>query len=73
VFRIRIGFKADPNIGFYLNADPESQISIRIHADFVPDPNLAVTLKDKREQNLLAACNGYKNYIGLSTKPFFKR
>ncbi len=36
VFRIRIGFNADPDPAFYLNADPDPDPGSQTNAD--PDP-----------------------------------
>jgi hypothetical protein len=42
VFRIRIGFNADPSPLVYFNADPDpgSKINVDPHADPVPDQTL---------------------------------
>ncbi len=51
VFRIRIGFNADPDPAFYLNAepDPDPDLGSQTNADSDPDPghkNLGFEIKN---------------------------
>jgi hypothetical protein len=48
VLRIRIGFKADPDPAFYLNADPDSDPDPVSQTNADPDPDLGQTLKAQK-------------------------
>ncbi len=50
MFRIRIGFNADPDPAFYLNADPDPDPDpgSQINADPDPDPDPGETLPSQK-------------------------